>query len=64
MYLSCTTRDNIIILAELTLVSNDFLYGKLKYKSENQAREIDFENYLTLILSNVETNNVEEVISR
>jgi len=46
------------------LVSNDFLYGKLKYKSENQAREIDFENYLTLILSNVETNNVEEVISR
>lgn len=64
MYLTCTTRDNIIILAELTLVSSDFLYGKLKYKSENKGREVDFENYLTMVLSDVETNNVEEIISR
>lgn len=64
MYLSCTTRDNIIILAELTLVSSDFLYGKLKYKSENKGREIDFENYLTLILSNIEEKSTEEIISR
>jgi hypothetical protein len=51
-------------LAELTLFSSDFLYGKLKYKSENKEREIDFENYLTLILSNIEEKSVEEIISR
>ena len=28
------------------------------------GREIDFENYLTMILSNCQTNNFEEVISR
>lgn len=64
MYLSCTTRDNIIILAELTLISNDFLYGKLKYKSENKGREVDFENYLTMILSNAEASSEEDIISR
>jgi len=48
----------------LTLVSSDHLYGKLKYKSEGKGNEIDFENYITLILSNVENNVVEDVICR
>lgn len=64
LYLACTTRDNIMIFSELSLQSSDFLYGKIKYKSENQGRETDFENYLTLILSSSEQNMFEEVISR
>jgi hypothetical protein len=48
----------------LTLISNDFLYGKLKYKSENKGREVDFENYLTMILSNAEASSEEDIISR
>jgi hypothetical protein len=64
LYLTCTTRDNIVIFSEFTLQSSDFLYGKIKYKSENQGRETDFENYLALILSNSEQNMFEEVISR
>ncbi len=64
LYLACTTRDNIMIFSELALQSSDFLYGKIKYKSENQGRETDFENYLTLILSSSEQNMFEEVISR
>ena len=64
-YLACTTRDNILILSEFTLVSSDFLYGKIKYKSENQCRESDFENYLTLILSSCgEQDSAEETIAR
>jgi hypothetical protein len=53
-----------MIFSEFTLQSSDFLYGKIKYKSENQGREADFENYLALILSNSEQNLFEEVISR
>ncbi len=64
LYLTCTTRDNIMIFSEFTLQSSDFLYGKIKYKSENQGRETDFENYLALILSSSEQNVFEEVISR
>ena len=53
-----------MIFSEFTLQSSDFLYGKIKYKSENQGRETDFENYLALILSSSEQNMFEEVISR
>ncbi len=64
MYLACTTRDNILILTELTMVNSDYLYGKIKYKSENTSRQVDFENFLTLILSSCEQETVEETISR
>ena len=64
LYLACTTRDNIIILSEFTLISSDFLYGRMKYKSENLGRELDFENYLALILSNYEQSIIEDTISR
>ncbi len=45
-------------------MSSDNLYGKLKYKSEGKGNEIDFENYITLILSNNENNVIEDVICR
>jgi len=64
LYLACTTRDNILILTEFTLISSDFLYGKIKYKSENLGRELDFENYIALILSNHEQSIFEDTISR
>jgi hypothetical protein len=48
----------------MTLINSDALYAKIKYKSENQGREIDFENYLMLILSSCENNLIEETICR
>ena len=32
LYLSCITKDNILILSELTLLNTNFIYGKIKYK--------------------------------
>ncbi len=63
-YLACTTRDNILILSEFTLINSDFLYGKIKYKSENQCREVEFENYLNFILSSCDQEEIEETIAR
>lgn len=64
LYLACTTRDNVLILSELCLTSNDQLYGKLKYKSQNKVRETDFENYLTLVLSQSDQSLSEDAICR
>lgn len=46
------------------MVNSDFLYGKLKYKSEKQCREVELENYLAFILSSCEEDNSEETIAR
>lgn len=62
--MACTTRDNVVILSELCLTSNDQLYGRLKYKSQNKEREIDFENYLTLVLSQSDQTLIEDAICR
>ena len=54
----------MLILCEFTLVNTDFLYGKIKYKSENMNRENDFENYMTLMLSSSDEMCTEETICR
>ena len=54
----------MILLTELTLVNSDFLYGKIKYKSENHCKDVDFENYLTLILSSGDQEISEPAIGR
>jgi len=63
--MSCTTKENVLILLELTLVLSNFLYGELKYKSESGNREEDFENYVNLLLTDGnEENQFEEIVCR
>ena len=59
LYLSCTTKNNIIILFELVLMKSNHIYGEIKYKSESNSKEIDFENFLTILLSDVEVKEEE-----
>ena len=60
LYLSCITKDNILILSELTLLNTNFIYGKIKYKSESCQKEVEFENFISMILSEVEVDNSSE----
>lgn len=46
------------------MIKSDFLYGKLKYRTENQLKEPDFENYMALILSSVEQKVTEDTVGR
>jgi len=62
--MSCTTKDNLLILSEITLINSNFLYALVKYRSESQEKETEFENFLQLILSEVELNDIEEPLSR
>ena len=62
--MSCTTKDNIIILIEIVLVKSNSLYAEIKYKSESKSRENDFENFLMLILSNCDQAFFEEQVGR
>jgi hypothetical protein len=54
LYMSCTTKNNIIILFEMVLIKSNHIYAEIKYKSESLVREKDFESYLTILLSDVE----------
>jgi hypothetical protein len=45
-----TTKDNVIILFELVLVKSNHIYAEIKYKSESNMKEPDFEKFLSLIL--------------
>lgn len=62
--MSCTTKDNIIILIEMVLVKSNNLYAEIKYKSESITRESDFENFLMLILSDCDLAIKHEQIGR
>jgi hypothetical protein len=53
IYLSCTTKNNILILCELVLINSNHIYAEVKYKSESNNRENDFENFMTILLSDV-----------
>lgn len=62
--MSCTTKNNILILFELVIIKSNHIYAEIKYRSESNDRENDFENYLTILLSEVEAREVEEVTCR
>lgn len=64
LYLSCTTKDNILILMEMILTNNDVLSGSVKYKSERMTRESDLENFLAMILSESDLIEKEDVYCR
>ena len=62
--MSCTTKDNIIIVIEIVLVKSNNLYAEIKYRSESKAKESDFEKFLTLILSDCDHALYEEQVGR
>ncbi len=63
--MSCTTKENVLILLELSLIMNTNLYGEVKYKSESEKKETDFENYLCLLLTDgCDELESEEIVCR
>ena len=54
LYMSCTTKNNILILFEMVLVKSNHLSAEIKYKSESNSKEVDFENFMTILLSDGE----------
>ena len=64
MYLSAITKDNSVILSELTLIKNDFIYAKIKYRSENNVKEIEYENLFAVLIRDGEEEKKEDVICR
>lgn len=56
----CTTKNNVMILFELSLIKSNHLYAEIKYKSETNMIEKEFENFLTINLSEGESNSRDE----
>ncbi len=56
--MSCTTKDNYIILFEMQILKKDYFYAEIRYKSETNQKEIMLENYLMMFLT---YNNPEDV---
>jgi hypothetical protein len=54
LYMCCTSKNNILTLFELVLLKSNHVYAEVKYKSESNSREVDFENFMTLLLSEEE----------
>jgi hypothetical protein len=54
LYMCCTSKNNILTLFELVLVKSNHIYAEVKYKSESNLREVDFENFMVLLLSEEE----------
>ena len=49
--MSCITRDNILILLEVTLIKTNHLYAEIKYRSESERKQIELETYVNLLLT-------------
>ena len=64
LYMTCITKENILILLEIVILKTNYLYMEIKYKSESLQREEDLEKFITLILSDVAQNEKEECIGR
>ena len=64
LYMTCITKENIMILLEIVMIKTNYLYMDVKYKSESLQRENDLEKFITLILSDVTQNENEELIGR
>ncbi len=53
VYMSCTNKNNMVILFELIIMKSNYLQAELKYKSESGSREVEFENFITILLSDI-----------
>jgi hypothetical protein len=57
----CKTKNNMIILFELSLIKSNHMYAEIKYKNESGAREMDFESFLVIILTDGDGTNEASV---
>lgn len=64
LYMCCTSKNNILTLFELVLVKSNHIYAEIKYKSESNMREGDFENFMAMLLSEEEVIQEIEVACR
>ncbi len=64
IYMCCTNKNNILILFEMVLYKLNHIYAEIKYKSESNMREVDFEKYMTIILSEEEVEVEEDIACR
>ena len=62
--MSCLTKNNIVILFELVFVKSNHIYADIKYKSQTNEREIEFENFLSMLLSDPEITQTEGLYCR
>ena len=51
-------------MAELTILHSDFFYGKIKYKSQNNSKEGQFENLIAVLMTEGDEGDEEEVMCR
>ena len=62
--MSCITKEKILILLEIILLKSKYLYVDFKYKSGSLRRENELEMFLTIILSNVDEKEKDNIIGR
>ena len=43
----------------MVLLKKDYLYSEIKYKSETNEREVQFENFLMMLLTNIDSDLVD-----
>merc|ERR1711957_126616 len=63
-YFSCTTKDNCVIIFEMQLLKKDNFYAEVKYKSETNSKELHFENFIMMILTDNLINSESECVCR
>ena len=63
-YFSCTTKDNCVIIFEMQFIKKNNFYAEVKYKSETNQKELHFENFIMMILTDNLTNNETEYVCR
>ena len=51
-------------LCELSLIKSNHIYAEIKYKSESNAKEIEFENLMAMLLSEEEVKGDIELACR
>ena len=64
LYMCCTSKNNILTLCELNLIKSNHIYAEIKYKSESNAKEVDFENLMAMMLSEEEVRGDIELACR
>jgi hypothetical protein len=64
LYMCCTSKNNILTLFELNLIKSNHIYAEIKYKSESNAKELDFENFMAMLLSEEEVRGESELACR
>lgn len=63
-YMTCITKNNILILFEIALIKSNFVYSEVKYKSEAECKEDEFEKLMCSIVMEDEIEESKDIICR